>query len=303
VVACEPPSRLRALRVGVAPNAPHQLLAIEARIEPEGQGSRLELRYEWGPRNLLAQLFARTEIRSSVGRLKHLAETGKRDEGIEARSSLLLAIATGALTLLGFGAWLGWTAAVLILIVVVIHEAGHLIAFRMLGQGWGRLFFIPFLGAIAVPRWPFRSQWQRAIAALMGPGLSAILLLGPLVAPDTAKPVLAQLAWIAAVINGLNLLPVLPLDGGHSLDAVLTSFGGRSVTWGMPIAAALVAAAGLLVHEPILFAVALLVLISRRPVEGAVPLSSMSTLAAALVLCLHLGLAALYAIAVLTLAA
>ena len=58
----------------------------------------------------------------------------------------------------------------------------------------------------------------------MGPGLSLIST-GRflLVAYATGEQLFLHLAFASAVLNGLNLAPVLPLDGGHVLDSALSA--------------------------------------------------------------------------------
>ena len=74
----------------------------------------------------------------------------------------------------------GWPIALLLVAALLVHEFGHLFAYRLeIGQPWGRMVFLPFLGAIAVPRLGFATQGQIVFAAIMGPAFSVF---GPLAA-------------------------------------------------------------------------------------------------------------------------
>jgi Zn-dependent protease len=195
--------------------------------------------------------------------------------------------------LIGFGWFFGWVAAALLLFVVAIHEFGHLLAFRLIGQPWGRVIFIPFLGAIAMPRLPYRDQREHAFSALMGPGFSVILLLPSLFMSEAWQELAKPLLYCTAALNGLNLLPALPLDGGHALRAIVESVKPGAMQMVMAACAAVIAGAAIVLHLPILFAVALLTLFSsRQPVGGG--LSAMNLAESLVMLTAYLGLAALY---------
>jgi Zn-dependent protease len=112
------------------------------------------------------------------------------------------------------------------------------------------MMLIPFLGGVAIANHPHKSLFDDAFCALMGPGFSvlpclALLATGYLLGvPDIAQGWMDNEAalsvqdaigliaiLIAALAGGLNLLqllPVLPLDGGQVLRAAVQSC---SVDW------------------------------------------------------------------------
>ena len=106
-----------------------------------------------------------------------------------------------------------WLAA--LVLVLAVHEAGHFIAMRAFGFTDLKVFFIPFLGAAASGRKTDATPAQRALVSLMGP-LPGIVLafVASFTAPFDSRFV-ADLVVLALAINAFNLLPVLPLDGGH----------------------------------------------------------------------------------------
>ena len=112
-----------------------------------------------------------------------------------------------------------------------VHEFGHLLAFRLIGQPWGRMVFLPFLGALAVPRYSFADDGQHVFAALMGPAFGLAAALPGLICLAQGIPpphALASLAFVAALLNLFNLLPVPPLDGGLATRALARRlFGAR----------------------------------------------------------------------------
>ncbi len=78
------------------------------------------------------------------------------------------------------------------------------------------------VASLSRPR-PHASEAERGFVALMGPGLS-LLTTGAFVLlwQGTGTPLFAELALVSAVLNGINLAPVLPLDGGQIVDAILS---------------------------------------------------------------------------------
>jgi Zn-dependent protease len=108
--------------------------------------------------------------------------------------------------------------------ILIVHEAGHWVAMNAFGYKNMRMFFIPFFGAAVSGRNLNVSGWKKAAVALMGPVPSivlSILLLVPAIRYDLKW--LLELSLISLVVNLFNLVPILPLDGGQLLQAVLFS--------------------------------------------------------------------------------
>lgn len=214
----------------------NQLLRMLIEIEPQGEGCRLRQTYFWGPRPLLAQVLARADLLGGMYRLKSYAETGKPSETAHHVINAAVAIVTGALSLGAFALLLGWQLSLLLILALAFHEFGHLLAYKLIGQPWGRLMFLPFLGAIAVPRLPFHTQAEAVFAALMGPGLSIAAAATLTAAALTADQMSPWLIWSGLIVTGLNifnLLPVEPLDGGMALRSVLAKLIGPYARFGL----------------------------------------------------------------------
>ena len=191
-------------------------------------------------------------VRGVAGRMKRQCE---KEAGTQGRLGQLINHwgVLSLLALVSFWYLLGWQDALLITVVVVLHELGHAAAMRMVGITVHGIYLIPFFGGVAVPKTAYRSQGQLGFIALMGAGFSLIptlALAGFYYA--TAEPWALHAALIFALINGLNLLPIYPLDGGLVLNALLGSFNGRlarAVSW---VGVATGAAAGLYLNSLLL---------------------------------------------------
>jgi len=138
----------------------------------------------------------------------------------------LLAVitATALFSLVAMAVLWNLPVAALILAIVALHEAGHAIAMRMLGYRDVHVFFVPLLGAMTVGRATVTKVRDRLSVLLAGPvpglWLAVVLLLLGSNAPDEWRWFLHEPALALLILNGLNLLPFTPLDGGRVLEAL-----------------------------------------------------------------------------------
>ncbi len=260
----------------------NELLEIRYDLVPEKDGSRLSTSYLWGSRPLTAQLLARADLWGGAYRLKGLAETGEPNNKPFFWISLAVAFVTGLLSLAAFGLSLGLPIALVLVFALFVHEFGHLLAFRLMGQPWGRIIFLPFIGAIAVPRLPYESQGQSVFAALMGPGFSAILAVACLMPYwlgwQDAK-FYAAVGEITAGLNLANMIPAEPLDGGIALRSVLTRLVGKYASFALMGVGLVIGIFGFAINQIILVlfgALAILANIKTRKIDsGLIPLSKL----------------------------
>ncbi len=136
-----------------------------------------------------------------------------------------LIMVIGASGLLSFIAMaLLWNVAVaaVILAAITFHEAGHALAMRRFGYRDVHIFFVPLLGAMTVGSPATTTVRDRLAVLLAGPvpGLWLGVLL--LAIDQSYGPVrlLRMSALALLILNGLNLLPFTPLDGGRALEAL-----------------------------------------------------------------------------------
>jgi Zn-dependent protease len=121
-----------------------------------------------------------------------------------------------------------WKFALAIMVQLFVHEYGHVHAMRRTGMKVRGMYFVPFLGALAVTDDAFSSRRQQAYVALNGPLWGSLLALVPaglwVWTGDAGWAVVA--AWWA-LINLFNLLPIAPLDGGRVLQAFAHSYSSN----------------------------------------------------------------------------
>jgi Zn-dependent protease len=156
-------------------------------------------------------------------RLKRNAELRAGSKQDDLSSQIKNAAITGALTFASFFAMFGPSAAAMLIVLILIHELGHVIAMRWAGIPVKGIYFIPFFGGVAVGGDRYKSEVERGIVALMGPGLSLLTtaIFGVL-AGQSGDPMMRELAFMSALLNGFNLLPIQPLDGGQIMQSLLS---------------------------------------------------------------------------------
>lgn len=139
-----------------------------------------------------------------------------------------------------------WVGAVFV--SILIHELGHALAVRCFG--WQPAIVLHSFGGLAIYRPTYHSPQKQIVISLCGPlagflfaalivaGMSAAGVGGrifgvPIGGAPLANPHVARLLGVLLVINifwgVVNLLPVIPLDGGQIMQNVLslTSLGRK----------------------------------------------------------------------------
>jgi Zn-dependent protease len=115
----------------------------------------------------------------------------------------------------------GWAFAVGFVLLLLLHELGHVIQLRREGIEASAPMFIPFLGAVIAAKSLGRDAAAEARVGLAGPILGSAATLIPLaIWLATGEDLWRALAYIGFFLNLLNLLPVLPLDGGRAMAAL-----------------------------------------------------------------------------------
>ena len=159
------------------------------------------------------------EILAEIDRLQAARSSGKS-------GFILLVASLGLFVLAGLKGMGGLSIEMLAILVGVlfVHEVGHWVAMRVFGYRNLKMFFIPFFGAAVSGRHYNVPGWKKAVVSFAGP-LPGIVLGGAIgfAGASMGQPLLVRIGATAVLLNGFNLLPVLPLDGGWILQAILLS--------------------------------------------------------------------------------
>jgi len=134
--------------------------------------------------------------------------------------SIVLSVIVGALV---------WNVqfAVVLLAVVIFHELGHYIAMRIFGYKNVHMMALPLVGGVTIGIDTNPNAWRRAWMSMMGPLPGIILGWAVLYfflnsnLSDDIESWFKIAAILLLFINYLNILPVLPLDGGHVVQSLL----------------------------------------------------------------------------------
>ena len=166
--------------------------------------------------------------------------------------------ASGLLSFVAMASLWNVYVAALILAAITLHEAGHAIAMRLLGYRDVHVFFVPLLGAMTVGRSVTTTVRDRLAVLLAGPvpGLWVAVVLLAIHQVYAPLTLLRLSALALLILNGLNLLPFTPLDGGRALELLTRPESvWRLVVHGVSAAGLL--AVALLLRDPVIATIGL----------------------------------------------
>lgn len=134
------------------------------------------------------------------------------------------ALKTGSTMLLSIGVYalaFGWKFAVGFVLLIFVHEMGHVFAARQQGVPVTAPTFIPFIGAHILFKQSPQSAWVESIIAYGGPlagtwASAACHLIGL----ETGQSFWLALAYTGYFLNLFNLAPAGFLDGGRIVGAI-----------------------------------------------------------------------------------
>lgn len=115
-----------------------------------------------------------------------------------------------------------WQTGIGLIVFLIMHEYGHVWAMRKCGVGARGMYFIPFMGAVAVMDNLVHSAKNESFISIMGPVFGFVFFVFPgyLWWLYTGDEVAAAVTAVAGFINLINLLPIMPLDGGRMLKSI-----------------------------------------------------------------------------------
>lgn len=156
------------------------------------------------------------------------------------KNDLILSI----LAVASFMFMFGFEGGLLLAPLILLHEYGHLLGFQLTGQKGNRLMLVPFFGGLAIANEAHKTEFNRAFCALMGPGICAPASIALAVAAVSVGDHwswwwFAYAAMLCGMGNALNMVPMMPFDGGHIMQSV-----ARSLSHSQAHAAMMVMSAG-----------------------------------------------------------
>ncbi|HEX2740206.1 MAG TPA: site-2 protease family protein [Rubrobacter sp.] len=188
------------------------------------EGPRPEPRYEplrpeGGPWSVIKRLLAPLAVVGLLlAKFKGLALLLLKVKFLGTALTMLVSI--GAYALL-FPVWF----AVGIVVLIWVHEMGHVLQLRREGIPASAPMFIPFLGAFVAMKQMPKDALAEARVGLAGPVLGTLGGLATLgLYAATKEPLFLGLAYFNSIINLFNLAPMLPLDGGRAVGALSPLF-------------------------------------------------------------------------------
>ncbi len=199
---------------------------VPPRYEPVGLPPASDQRYEWQqppddhqpPRQ---QSFIKRRLAPIGAAIVAFLAKIKTIILLLPKTKLLITAGTMLVSIAAYTTIWGVTFAAGFVVLLLVHELGHVIALRREGIKASPPMFIPFLGALISARSLGDNAAAEARVGLAGPVLGTIgsavcLVIWHLTGHDFWR----ALAFTGFFLNLFNLLPVVPLDGGRAMAAM-----------------------------------------------------------------------------------
>jgi Zn-dependent protease len=134
---------------------------------------------------------------------------------------LLTTLGTMLVSVAAYSFVFGWPFAVGFVLLLLVHEMGHVIQLRREGLKASAPMFIPFMGAVISAKSLGDNALAEARVGLAGPILGSVGSVACIaVWHATGNDLWRALAFTGFFLNLFNLLPVVPLDGGRAMAAM-----------------------------------------------------------------------------------
>lgn len=180
--------------------------APQMRPPAPGRSARSWLGRLWGPL-LVAGAF--------------LLKFGKAALVVLPKAKVLTTSASMLVSVAAYSFIWGWQFALGFVLLLLVHELGHVIQLRREGIEASAPMFIPFLGAAVMARSLGDNATAEARVGLAGPVLGTLGALALIPVAEAAdSDFWRALAFTGLFLNLFNLLPVVPLDGGRAMAAL-----------------------------------------------------------------------------------
>ncbi len=160
---------------------------------------------------------------------RRLSLIGLASLGMKAlKSAKVIKVALASASLAAYSWLFSVEFALALIACLVFHEYGHIKAMKYFGMKTKGIYLVPFLGGLALSDEKINTRWQDVVISIMGPFFGLLLsLVFTVMYWVTGEMTFAGLVVFNALLNLFNLLPILPLDGGHVLKSITFSMN----TW------------------------------------------------------------------------
>lgn len=185
-------------------------------------------------------------------------EAVRRHRPLIRTGGILLYLSSILLFCLAFGVTMTPGSLLVLAAALLIHEAGHRLGLRMTRESSGAEMNME--PSDAGTQWKSLGLRRRAVSTLLGP-LPGIIVGHILLAAHLVLGIdfLHNAAVIVLAVNFMDLLPLLPMDGGRLLQLVLVGRFPRLMLSFAVISASAFAAAGFHLRNPYLLALGVLI--------------------------------------------
>jgi Zn-dependent protease len=137
------------------------------------------------------------------------------------KAKLFTTVGTMLVSVAAYSFVFGWPFAAGFVLLLLVHEMGHVIQLRREGIKASAPMFVPFLGAVISAKSLGRNALAEARVGLAGPILGSLGAVACIfIWHATGSNIWRALAFTGFFLNLFNLLPVVPLDGGRAMAAM-----------------------------------------------------------------------------------
>jgi Zn-dependent protease len=188
-----------------------------------------------------------------------------RDKSIGIGGKVLVFVVSLLLFSMVFGFTLSLEILLILIVVLFIHELGHFLGMVLFGFSDRQILFLPFVGAATTGSKRQATPLQRVIVYLLGPAPGILLGVACIVVfRNTHAEFFLQAGVLLLLLNYLNLLPIVPLDGGRVLEVALFSRISFLKTAFVILSTAVFWVGTVFIRDPILFVISLFLTIGLR---------------------------------------
>jgi tetratricopeptide (TPR) repeat protein len=155
--------------------------------------------------------------------LTFLARSKKVESGMSLNKRLWLLGGSFLLFVLASASRFQSIQLLLFILVLLLHELGHVLAMVAFGYRDTTMLFVPWLGALATGKKENASLSEKVWLSLAGPLPGLILGIGLAIAFPNDTSWLKDARVMLISLNIFNLLPIYPLDGGQVVESLIFS--------------------------------------------------------------------------------